>query len=73
MMKNKYIISVGSLVLLLLLFISISILSGSLFTGLRFDLTENKLFTLSKGSRQILENLQEPVNLHLFFFRGCQP
>jgi ABC-type uncharacterized transport system involved in gliding motility auxiliary subunit len=49
------------------LFVAINILSGNVLKGLRFDLTENHLFTLSEGSRNILEHLQEPVTLYLFF------
>jgi ABC-type uncharacterized transport system involved in gliding motility auxiliary subunit len=66
-MQNKSIYSLGSLVLLLLLFVAISMLSGNLLKGTRFDLTENRLYTLSDGTRNILENLQEQVNLYLFF------
>jgi ABC-type uncharacterized transport system involved in gliding motility auxiliary subunit len=53
--------------LLLLLFVAISMLAGNLLKGTRFDLTENRLYTLSEGTRNILENLQEQVNLYLFF------
>ena len=66
-MQKKFIYSLGSLVLLLILFVAISMLSGSLLRGLRVDLTQNGLYTLSDGSRNILGELQEPVNLYLFF------
>ncbi|MDX1555744.1 MAG: Gldg family protein, partial [Xanthomonadales bacterium] len=35
--------------------------------GMRLDLTENRLYTLSEGTLNILEELDEPVNLYLFF------
>jgi ABC-type uncharacterized transport system involved in gliding motility auxiliary subunit len=57
----------SSLVLLAVLFASLSVLSGRLLRGVRIDLSENHLYTLSDGTRHILENLQEPVNLYLFF------
>jgi ABC-type uncharacterized transport system involved in gliding motility auxiliary subunit len=66
-MQKKFIYSLGSLVLLLILFVAISMLSGSLLKGMRVDLTQNGLYTLSDGSRNILSELREPVNLHLFF------
>ena len=66
-MQKKFIYSLGSLVLLLILFVAISMLSGSLLRGMRVDLTQNGLYTLSDGSRNILAELQEPVNLYLFF------
>ena len=57
----------GSLLLLLLLFGALVMLSGNLLTGMRLDLTENRLYTLSEGTLNILEELEEPVNLYLFF------
>jgi len=66
-MHKKFIFSLGSLVLLLILFVAISMLSGRLLRGMRVDLTQNGLYTLSDGSRNILGQLQEPVNLYLFF------
>jgi ABC-type uncharacterized transport system involved in gliding motility auxiliary subunit len=66
-MQKKFIYSLGSLVLLLILFVAISMLSGNLLRGMRVDLTQNGLYTLSDGSRNILRELQEPVNLYLFF------
>ncbi|MEE8340077.1 MAG: Gldg family protein [Xanthomonadales bacterium] len=66
-MHKKYIYSLGSLLLLLILFVAISMLSGRLLRGMRLDLTQNGLYTLSDGSRNILRELQEPVNLYLFF------
>jgi ABC-type uncharacterized transport system involved in gliding motility auxiliary subunit len=66
-MKNKSLIPAASLVLLAVLFASLSLLSGNLLRGMRLDLTENGLYTLSDGTKNILAGLQEPVNLHLFF------
>jgi ABC-type uncharacterized transport system involved in gliding motility auxiliary subunit len=37
------------------------------FRGLRLDLTENRLYTLSPGTVAVLESIPEPVNLYLFF------
>jgi len=70
-MQNKSIYSIGSLLLLLLLFVTISMLSGTLLKGMRADLTENGLYTLSDGTRNILQELEEPVNLYLFFSQAA--
>src|SRR5271169_1797006 len=37
--------------------------------GMRLDLTQNKLYTLSTGTRQVLRELKEPVNLYFYFSR----
>lgn len=66
-MQKKLLYSIGSLVLLLVLFVVVSMLTSNLFRGLRFDLTENQLYTLSNGTRNIMHDLQEPVTLYLFF------
>jgi ABC-type uncharacterized transport system involved in gliding motility auxiliary subunit len=66
-MQKKSVYSLGSLVLLVVLFVAISMLSGNLLKGLRFDLTDNQLYTLSDGTLSVLDGLQEPVTLYLFF------
>ncbi len=39
----------------------------SLLPGARVDLTGNRLFTLSEGTKKIVGNIPEPVNIYLFF------
>ena len=60
-------IGITSLVLLALAFIAAVIVSNSLLSGMRLDLTENKLYTLSDGTRSLLSNIDEPINLYYFF------
>ena len=68
MKQNKRsVYSAGVLVLLAILFVTLTILSSVFLKGMRFDLTENGLYTLSEGTQNILENMQEPVKLHLYF------
>jgi ABC-type uncharacterized transport system involved in gliding motility auxiliary subunit len=66
-MQKRSIYSLGSLALLLVLFVTATMLSSNLLKGLRFDLTDNGLYTLSEGTLGVLESLQEPVTLYLFF------
>ncbi len=44
-------------------------LSQLLFKGWRLDLTENRLYTLSEGTRNILDKIEEPVQLYFFYNR----
>jgi len=60
-------ISTSNLLLLALAFIAAIILSNQLFSGWRIDLTQNRLFTLSDGTKHILENLEEPINLYFYY------
>ncbi|MEX2496968.1 MAG: Gldg family protein [Woeseia sp.] len=56
-----------SLALLALAFIAAVIISNQVFKGWRVDLTENKLYTLSDGTKRILGKIEEPINLHFFY------
>jgi ABC-type uncharacterized transport system involved in gliding motility auxiliary subunit len=60
-------ISTSSLLLLALAFIAAIIVSNQLFSGWRIDLTENRLYTLSDGTKYILDNLEEPINLYFYY------
>ena len=60
-------LNASSLVLLLLAFIAAVIVSNQLFRGWRIDLTENNLYTLSDGTKRILSNIDEPLNLYFYY------
>ena len=64
--KNRLISGMG-LLLGTCLFIGIVILANTTLTTWRIDLTENKLFTLSDGTINILQNLEEPVQIDLYY------
>ena len=66
-MKKQSYLSLGSLALLLILFVALTMISGNLLKGFRLDLTENRLFTLSEGTVNILQDLEEPVTLYFYF------
>ena len=57
----------SSLALLAVAFVAAVIVSNQLFKGLRIDLTENRLYTLSDGTKKILRNIDEPINLYFYF------
>jgi ABC-type uncharacterized transport system involved in gliding motility auxiliary subunit len=60
---------VGGLIALAVLFLGIVMLSNLGLRGMRVDLTQNKLYTLSPGTQQVLAELKEPVNLYFYFSR----
>ncbi|MEZ5459902.1 MAG: Gldg family protein [Steroidobacteraceae bacterium] len=57
----------GAIAALALLFVALTVLSGLLLRGARLDLTENRLYTLSPGTLNIVRSLPEPVTLTLFY------
>ena len=65
--RSQQRISVSSLLFLALAFIAAVIISNQLLRGWRIDLTQNNLYTLSAGTTRILKNIDEPINLYLYF------
>ena len=56
--------------LAVILFVAVNVLAGATLRSARFDLTENKLFTLSDGTRQVLRAIDEPITLRLYASRS---
>ena len=67
MTSNRKTLSGGALVILIVLFIGLMLVVNVLFRGARVDLTQNNLYTLSSGTKEILSKLDEPINLYLFY------
>ncbi|MDB5372352.1 MAG: transporter, partial [Belnapia sp.] len=49
--------------------IGVNMLADRLLTRARIDLTAQKLYTLSDGTRQVLGGLADPITLRLFYSR----
>jgi ABC-type uncharacterized transport system involved in gliding motility auxiliary subunit len=59
--------SVAGLGLAAVLFVALNVLAQNTLTGARLDLTKDRLFTLSAGTRAVLSKIDEPVTLRYFF------
>ena len=57
------------LILAAVAFLAVNVLASEALYGVRADLTERKLFTISEGTRQVLDSIDEPILLRLFFSR----
>ncbi|WP_372865969.1 Gldg family protein [Pseudomonas sp.] len=64
---KKLMYSSAGLVLIALAFLAFNLFSSLSLTGARLDLTEQKLYTISSGTKQILAELDEPVELDFFY------
>jgi ABC-type uncharacterized transport system involved in gliding motility auxiliary subunit len=62
---------VGGLIALAVLFLAVVMLSNIALRGMRIDLTQNRLYTLSPGTQQVLGELKEPINLYFYFSRDA--
>ncbi|MBN8608042.1 MAG: Gldg family protein [Caulobacterales bacterium] len=52
-------------------FVSANVIANSWFRGWRLDLTENHLYSLSPGTQRTLDELNEPVELKLYYSRDA--
>ncbi len=67
--KSMY--STLGLISIAVLLLAVIALSNTMLRGLRLDLTENQLYTLSDGTRSILQKIDEPINLYMFFSKAA--
>lgn len=64
---NSLFLGIPGLLLLFILILATLVLVNGFVRGLRADLTEHNLFTLTDGSKNIASSIEEPVNLYFFF------
>jgi len=57
----------SNLAIVALIFVALVAISGIVLRGARLDLTQNRLYTLSSGTRHIIDKVDEPIHLYLFF------
>jgi ABC-type uncharacterized transport system involved in gliding motility auxiliary subunit len=57
----------GALMLLVLIFVPLIVTSGRWLRASRIDLTTDQLYTLTPGTLQIVDTLQRPLKLTLYF------
>ncbi|MGB5622967.1 MAG: Gldg family protein [Gammaproteobacteria bacterium] len=65
--KKSHSVGGTGLLVLAVLFLALTVLSNTVLRGQRLDLTENQLYTISQGTRDVLASLEEPVRLYFFF------
>lgn len=68
-MRDRRKLALGGLALAAIFFLALHVFSMETFRTVRLDLTENNIYTLSDGTREVLRGLREPVTLRLFISR----
>ncbi|HHQ13917.1 MAG TPA: hypothetical protein ENK16_02720, partial [Chromatiales bacterium] len=58
--------SVGLIAVFAVFIVAVTLVNVAL-RGIRLDLTENNLYTLSDGTISILESIPEPINVYFFY------
>lgn len=66
-MSTRLSLSLGGLALAVLLFLGVNLLAGLGLSGARIDLTAEKLYTLSPGTKSLLGNVKEPLTFRFVF------
>ncbi|MWV17702.1 ABC transporter [Pseudomonas sp. L-22-4S-12] len=64
---KKLMYSGAGLLLIAAAFLAFNLFAGLTLNNARLDLTEQKLYTISAGTEQILGELEEPIDLYFFY------
>jgi ABC-type uncharacterized transport system involved in gliding motility auxiliary subunit len=68
-MRRRVWFSIIGVIAVAAIVIGINMFADARLANVHVDLTQNHIYTLSKGTRQILQGLKEPIALRLFYSR----
>lgn len=57
----------GAIALAAVLLLSVNLLSSLLFKNVKADLTQDRLFTISDGTKRVLSKIDEPIDVRLYY------
>jgi ABC-type uncharacterized transport system involved in gliding motility auxiliary subunit len=66
---DRCVLAGATIVLAIVSFVAINTLSQMVLTSTRIDLTEDSLYTLSDGTRDVLKSIDEPIDLRFYYSR----
>ena len=69
---DRHHLTVAGIVLAVVLFVALNVYGSLSLRGDRLDLTENRQFTLSSGTEQLLAKVEEPITLRLYASRALR-
>lgn len=64
---NRATLAWGSLAAAAVILLSINLVSSISLRGWQADLTEGRIFTITDGTREVLSNIDEPINMRVYF------
>src|SRR4030088_3476150 len=59
-------VAIAGIALGFILLIAVNVLTTAVLPSARLDLTQDRLYTLSSGTRQVLRQIDEPITLRFF-------
>jgi ABC-type uncharacterized transport system involved in gliding motility auxiliary subunit len=64
---NRRTLAVGGVVLAAVTLLSVNLIASNALRDARFDLTKERLFTISEGTRKALRAIDEPIDVKVYF------
>lgn len=64
---KRALLSTAGLILAVVLFVAVNLLAGVTLKSTRIDLTSDRLYTLSDGTKSIVRSIAEPITLRYYF------
>lgn len=64
---NRVLTSTAGLIILIAIFVAVNVLAGALLRSARVDFTEDKLYTLAEGSKNIARSIDEQLTLDFYY------
>lgn len=68
-MRGRLLISIAGVIAVAAIVVGVNMFADARLAGVHVDLTENHIYTLSSGTRKILNGLKQPITLSLFYSR----
>lgn len=67
---SRHVYAVVAIALAAVIFVALNIAADASLTTERLDLTENGVYTLADGTKDIIANLREPITLRFFYSKN---
>jgi ABC-type uncharacterized transport system involved in gliding motility auxiliary subunit len=64
---NRNLLTVTGLIVAAIILVAVNVVANATLQNKQFDLTQDKLYTLSDGTKKVLSKIDEPVALKLYF------
>src|SRR5262245_8422304 len=64
---NRRTLAVGGVVLAAVTLLSVNLIASNALRDARFDLTKERLFTISEGTRKAMRAIDEPIDVNVYF------
>ena len=64
---NRTTLALGSLIMAGIILVSVNLIASTALRHVKADLTEQRLFTISDGTRDVLKSIDEPIQIRVYY------